>query len=159
MQRTCNEKFPTYSYCDLSTNKIIQEQLVKKVYYFIVNFVMFFIPIMIFFICYSMIIAKLYCSSSPGERIGGLMLFTEITRKLRVSIIRSDAPGQSQEESCQIGCSGYHYFRHVLVPTPGQYHTVPQTDGLFLQYALWYDEWVLSKLKRSIPGCAHGLYS
>ena len=124
MQRTCNEKFPTYSYCDLSTNKIIQEQLVKKVYYFIVNFVMFFIPIMIFFICYSMIIAKLYCSSSPGERIGGLMLFTEITRKLRVSIIRSDAPGQSQEESCQIGCSGYHYFRHVLVPTPGQYYVV-----------------------------------
>ena len=119
MQRTCNEKFPTYSYCDLSTNKIIQEQLVKKVYYFIVNFVMFFIPIIIFFICYSMIIAKLYCSSSPGERIGGLMLFTEITRKL-LSIIRSDAPGQSQEESCQIGCSGYHYFRHVLVSTPGQ---------------------------------------
>ena len=78
IQRSCNEIFPTYLHCDLATNKIIQEQFVKKVYYFIVNFVMFFIPVILMSICYSMIIAKLYCSTSPGERIGGLLFVVAV---------------------------------------------------------------------------------
>ena len=39
---------------------------------FTINIVMFFIPILLMTICYSMIVAKLYCSSSPGERLGGV---------------------------------------------------------------------------------------
>ena len=72
MQRSCNEVFPTSSHCDLDTNNVIKVQFVKKIYYFFVNIVMFFIPILLMTICYSMIVAKLYCSSSPGERIGGV---------------------------------------------------------------------------------------
>ena len=76
--RSCNEIFPTYLHCDLTSNTVIQEQFVKKVYYFIVNFVMFFIPVILMSICYSMIIAKLYCSTSPGERIGGLLFVVAV---------------------------------------------------------------------------------
>ena len=118
IQRSCNEIFPTYLHCDLATNKIIQEQFVKKVYYFIVNFVMFFIPVILMSICYSMIIAKLYCSTSPGERIGGLM-FVVYRKTSTFSYIRRDSPGQSKEKSCQVGCCGDHNLCNVLVPTPG----------------------------------------
>ena len=70
MQRSCNEVFPTSSHCDLNTNTVIKVQFVKKIYYFFVNIVMFFIPILLMTICYSMIVAKLYFSTSPGERLG-----------------------------------------------------------------------------------------
>ena len=72
VQRSCNEVFPTSLQCDLNTNKVIQVQVVKRIYYFFINIVMFFIPIVLMSICYSMIVAKLYCSSSPGERVGGV---------------------------------------------------------------------------------------
>ena len=51
---------------------MIKVQVAKKIYYFFINIVMFFIPILLMTICYSMIVAKLYCSSSPGERLGGV---------------------------------------------------------------------------------------
>lgn len=51
---------------------MIRVQVAKKIYYFFINIVMFFIPILLMTICYSMIVAKLYCSSSPGERLGGV---------------------------------------------------------------------------------------
>ena len=86
IQRSCNEIFPTYPHCDLVTNTVIHEQFVKKVYYFIVNFVMFFIPVILMSICYSMIIAKLYCSTSPGERIGGLMFVVVLDIGQQVTI-------------------------------------------------------------------------
>ena len=71
-QRSCNEIFPTRLECDLETNNVINVQVAKKIYYFFVNIIMFFIPILLMTICYSMIVAKLYCSSSPGERLGGV---------------------------------------------------------------------------------------
>ena len=69
---SCNEIFPTRSECDLESNTVIKVQVVKKIYYFFINIVMFFIPILLMTVCYSMIVAKLYCSSSPGERLGGV---------------------------------------------------------------------------------------
>ena len=68
---SCNENFPIRSECDLETSTVIKVQVAKKIYYFFINIVMFFIPILLMTICYSMIVAKLYCSSSPGERLGG----------------------------------------------------------------------------------------
>ena len=69
---SCNENFPIRSECDLETSTVIKVQVAKKIYYFFINIVMFFIPILLMTICYSMIVAKLYCSSSPGERLGGV---------------------------------------------------------------------------------------
>ena len=69
---SCNENFPIRSECDLETSTVIKVQVAKKIYYFFINIVMFFIPILLMSICYSMIVAKLYCSSSPGERLGGV---------------------------------------------------------------------------------------
>ena len=56
--------------------------MVKKIYYFFVNIVMFFIPILLMSICYSMIVAKLYCTASPGERVGGVSPQARAKRKV-----------------------------------------------------------------------------
>ena len=82
IQRSCNEVFPTSIHCDLSINKVIQVHVVKKIYYFFVNIVMFFIPILLMSICYSMIVAKLYCTASPGERVGGVSPQARAKRKV-----------------------------------------------------------------------------
>ena len=70
IQQSCSDVFPTFNTCDLEKNKVYQAQTAKKIYYSFVNIVMFFIPILLMTICYSMIVAKLYCSTSPGERLG-----------------------------------------------------------------------------------------
>jgi len=82
VQRSCNEVFPKSLQCDLNTNKVIQVQVIKRIYYFFINIVMFFIPIVLMTICYSMIVAKLYCSSSPGERVGGVTPQARAKRKV-----------------------------------------------------------------------------
>ena len=43
---------------------------------------MFFIPILLMSICYSMIVAKLYCTASPGERVGGVSPQARAKRKV-----------------------------------------------------------------------------
>ena len=82
IQRSCNEVFPTSLQCDLSTNTVVQVHAIKKMYYFLVNIVMFFIPIVLMSICYSMIVVKLYCTVSPGERVGGVPPQARAKRKV-----------------------------------------------------------------------------
>ena len=53
-------------------------------------------------------------------------------RNSSLSIIRRDTSGKSQEESCQIGCSGYYDFRHVLVPSPGE--ATPTTTSEIIHF-------------------------
>ena len=74
--------FPKSLECDPIRNRIIQVQTAKKVYYSLVNIVMFFIPIFMMSICYSMIVAKLYCTASPGERVGGVSPQARAKRKV-----------------------------------------------------------------------------
>ena len=74
--------FPKTIECDPVTNRIIQVQTTKKIYYSLVNIVMFFIPILLMSICYSMIVAKLYCTASPGERVGGVTPQARAKRKV-----------------------------------------------------------------------------
>ena len=74
--------FPTSLDCDPITNKAFQVQTTKKIYYSLVNIVMFFIPILLMSICYSMIVAKLYCTASPGERVGGVSPQARAKRKV-----------------------------------------------------------------------------
>ena len=81
-QRSCSEVFPTSLQCDLTTNKVIQIHTVKKIYYFFVNIMMFFIPILLMSICYSMIVVKLYCTASPGVALGGVSPQARAKRKV-----------------------------------------------------------------------------
>ena len=82
MERSCTEVFPTESVCDPETNKIIIVQKVKSIYYFFINIVMFFIPILLMSICYSMIITKLYFTKTPGERLEGVSPQARAKRKV-----------------------------------------------------------------------------
>ena len=43
---------------------------------------MFFIPILLMIICYSMIVAKLYWNRSPGERVDGISPQARAKRKV-----------------------------------------------------------------------------
>ena len=65
--------FPKSLECDLIKSRIIQVQTA---------IVMFFIPIFMMSICYSMIVAKLYCTASPGERVGGVSPQARTKRKV-----------------------------------------------------------------------------
>ena len=40
------------------------------------------IPVLLMTICYSMIVAKLYCVASPGERLGGVSPQARAKRKV-----------------------------------------------------------------------------
>jgi len=80
--QSCMDVFPTTLECDQRTHKMFQDQTAKKIYYSLVNIVMFFIPIVLMTICYSMIVAKLYCTVSPGERVGGVPPQARAKRKV-----------------------------------------------------------------------------
>ena len=80
--QSCLDVFPKTTECDPITNRVVQTQTVKKIYYSLVNIVMFFIPILLMSICYSMIVAKLYCTTSPGERVGGVSPQARAKRKV-----------------------------------------------------------------------------
>ena len=80
--QSCMDVFPKTTQCDPITNRIVQTQTAKKIYYSLVNIVMFFIPILLMSICYSMIVAKLYCTASPGERVGGVSPQARAKRKV-----------------------------------------------------------------------------
>ena len=76
------DNFPKQSDCDPLTGTVVHYQTVKKVYYFFVNFIMFLLPILIMLVCYSMIICKLYSTSSPGERIPAITPQARAKRKV-----------------------------------------------------------------------------
>jgi len=80
--QSCSEVFPIYQECDLTANRVIQVQSVKKIYYFLVNIVMFFLPIVLMSVSYTLIIIKLYCTTSPGERMIGVSPQARAKRKV-----------------------------------------------------------------------------
>ena len=80
--QSCTDVFPTYLRCDPVTHRVFQAQTAKQVYSSFVNIVMFFLPIILMSICYSMIVAKLYCTKSPGERDGGVPPQARAKRKV-----------------------------------------------------------------------------
>jgi len=67
---SCHETFPTFPTCDLTSNTVVKLHVAKKIYYSLVNIVMFLLPGLLMTLCYSLIVAKLYCSAAPGERTG-----------------------------------------------------------------------------------------
>ena len=81
-QTGCHDNFPISQECDLGSNRIVYAQTWKKLYYVFINIVMFFLPIIVMIICYFLIIAKLYTTSSPGERVVCLSPQAKAKRKV-----------------------------------------------------------------------------
>ena len=69
VQVTCSETFPTDITWEAETNQFVHDHLAKKMFYSFLMIVMFLVPVLMMTICYTMIIMKLYCSSTPGEKM------------------------------------------------------------------------------------------
>ena len=69
VQVTCSETFPTDITWEAETNQFVDDHLAKKMFYSFLMIVMFLVPVLMMTICYTMIIMKLYCSSTPGEKM------------------------------------------------------------------------------------------
>ena len=70
MQFTCSEVFPTDLAWEIDTDQFVHDHLAKKMFYSFLMIVMFLVPVLMMAICYTLIVLKLYCTTSPGERIG-----------------------------------------------------------------------------------------
>jgi len=69
VQVSCSETFPTYISWEAETNQFVHGHLAKKMFYSILMIMMFLVPVLMMTICYTLIIMKLYCYSTPGENI------------------------------------------------------------------------------------------
>jgi len=128
----CMEAFPTILSCDLDTNKATELQVAKKIYYSLVNIVMFLLPGLLMVLCYTMIVLKLYCSASPGERGGKPPQQSRAKRKVVKLVI------------VVIAAFFLCWSPHQILMYYAIFFTEAKLPGLVQKYRFWFNMFAYS---------------